>query len=147
VAAGRPVITAAGEQIVDQRGPMLPAGEVRDVGGSWRGMTGAPALSGPASAAGRTSGMVAGRQLLPENAALADRVAKLQPGLATVYMSGCTAGLPGPQPDLARDGAARIQKPFGQQTLLEVVRTALGPGPWPAPSPPAAPVTPATRDF
>jgi PAS domain S-box-containing protein len=63
---------------------------------------------------------------------LAERIARLRPGLAIVYMSGYTEGLPGLQPGPGQ-GAARIQKPFDQQALLQTVHTALNtdsrPGP------------------
>jgi two-component system, cell cycle sensor histidine kinase and response regulator CckA len=60
-------------------------------------------------------------------ATLARQMAKLQPGLVIVYMSGYTEGLPGPQPNPGKE-AARIQKPFNQQTLLETVHAALSEG-------------------
>ena len=66
-------------------------------------------------------------------ATLAEHIARLRPGLAIVYMSGYTEGLPGsPQADPGTD-AARIQKPFDQQTLLETVHTALSASPRPEP--------------
>jgi PAS domain S-box-containing protein len=64
-------------------------------------------------------------------AALAERIASMRPGLAIVYMSGYTEGLPGPQPGPGQ-GAARLQKPFDQQALLEAVHTALSLDPRPA---------------
>ena len=63
-------------------------------------------------------------------ATLAEHIAGLRPGLAIVYMSGYTEGLPGsPQEGGPGKDAARIQKPFDQQTLLETVHTALSASP------------------
>jgi two-component system, cell cycle sensor histidine kinase and response regulator CckA len=57
-------------------------------------------------------------------ATLAERVGRLNPGLAILYMSGYSEGMAGPS-RVAGQGAARIQKPFDQQTLLEAVRAVL----------------------
>jgi PAS domain S-box-containing protein len=57
-------------------------------------------------------------------ATLAERVAELRPGLPVLYMSGYSDGAPAPQYAIDK-AAARLQKPFDQQTLLEKVHTAL----------------------
>ena len=57
-------------------------------------------------------------------ATLAERVAELRPGLPVLYMSGYSEGAPAPQYAIDKE-AARLQKPFDQQTLLEKVHTAL----------------------
>jgi hypothetical protein len=48
----------------------------------------------------------------------------MKPGLAIVYMSGYTEGLPSPQPAPGKE-VVRLQKPFDQQALLETVHTAI----------------------
>ena len=63
-------------------------------------------------------------------ATLAERVAGRRPGLAILYMSGHTEGMPGAQPAPGEE-AARIQKPFDQQTLLDTVRAVLSAHPRP----------------
>jgi PAS domain S-box-containing protein len=61
-------------------------------------------------------------------AALAERITGLRPGLAVLYMSGYSEGAPGPQCAAGRE-AARIQKPFDGQTLLEAVHAVLSTAP------------------
>jgi CheY-like chemotaxis protein len=72
--------------------------------------------------------------LLPERSgpALADRIAKLRPGVAVLFMSGQTP--PESSPGRA-GGPPSIAKPFTQQALLQAVQTALTvPPPAPASS-------------
>ena len=68
-------------------------------------------------------------------ATLAERVAELRPGLPVLYMSGYSEGAPAPRYAIDKE-AARLQKPFDQQTLLEKVHTALNS---PRPAPPGGP--------
>jgi two-component system cell cycle sensor histidine kinase/response regulator CckA len=64
-------------------------------------------------------------------ATLAERVTELRPGLPVLYMSGYSEGAPTPHYAIDKE-AARLHKPFDQQTLLEKVHAALN-------SPPTAP--------
>jgi len=57
--------------------------------------------------------------------ALADRITGLRPGLPVLYMTGYGQGA---SPLGSNDPAARIQKPFTAQTLLEAVQQALNAG-------------------
>jgi two-component system, cell cycle sensor histidine kinase and response regulator CckA len=57
---------------------------------------------------------------------LAECVAHLKPGLRILYMSGYSTGLPG-APHAFANEAARVQKPFDRQALLDAVRAALSP--------------------
>jgi PAS domain S-box-containing protein len=57
-------------------------------------------------------------------ATLAERVGALRAGTAILYMSGYSEGMPGPQRAVGKE-AARIQKPFDEQALLEAVHAAL----------------------
>jgi PAS domain S-box-containing protein len=56
--------------------------------------------------------------------ALADRITGLRPGLPVLYMTGYG---PGAAPPDSSDQAARIQKPFTTQSLLQAVQLALNP--------------------
>ena len=56
--------------------------------------------------------------------ALADRITGLRPGLPVLYMTGYGAGA---SPPGSSDRAARIQKPFTTQSLLQAVQQALNP--------------------
>jgi two-component system cell cycle sensor histidine kinase/response regulator CckA len=60
--------------------------------------------------------------------ALAGRITRLRPGLAILYMSGYSEGTPGSQCVIGEE-AARVQKPFDRQTLLEAVHAVLSTAP------------------
>jgi CheY-like chemotaxis protein len=57
-------------------------------------------------------------------ATLADRITELKPGLRVLYMTGYAPAAPGPS-GRGGDQAAKIQKPFTSQTLLQAIHQAL----------------------
>ena len=58
-------------------------------------------------------------------ATLAERITELKPGLPVVYMTGYGPATPDPPSRPGGDQAARLQKPFTPQTLLQTIRQAL----------------------
>jgi two-component system, cell cycle sensor histidine kinase and response regulator CckA len=65
-------------------------------------------------------------------AALAECIAQLKPGLGILYMSGYNTCMPG-APQAFQNEAARIQKPFDHQALLQAVHAVLATPPAEAP--------------
>jgi FixJ family two-component response regulator len=74
------------------------------------------------------SAVVAGREL-------ADRIAQLRPDLPVLFASGYEIV----QRGLLEPGAAFVQKPFGPDTILRIVRERLESASLPAMPPPGSP--------